>query len=336
MNRTTHILLARALFLCLTCLGPITPAGESIERSGQTAVNRALNFLARDAAAWRSEHDCSSCHHASMIVWAMNEAKGRNYVVDETMLADLTLWLTEAGEGKTSIPRPEGIPKALNTKAVYYALGLGSIPNPGAREREALRRLLQTVKSDQLDDGSWAAWPETRPPMFEPADEVMTQLATLAAMSGVNAGDATMKPIRDRGVEWLARHEKDPETQALALRLIILSQSGLPSDESKNRLIKRIQDRQNPDGGWSQVIDGESDAWATGQTLFALAQAKVSPTNAMVSRARGFLIQTQTPGGSWKMKSRPNKPGDSGAKNLMPITGAAAAWGVLGLVRSER
>jgi hypothetical protein len=34
------------------------------------------------------------------------------------------------------------------------------------------------------------------------------------------------------------------------------------------------------------------------------------------------------------MESRPTKPGAKGASNLIPITGAGAAWAVLGLVRS--
>src|SRR5262245_23877245 len=103
--------------------------------------------------AWKSEHDCSSCHHAALIVWAMNEGNSRGHAVDGPVLAELTKWLTEAGDGRTSVPRPESVPKALNTKPIYYALALGSVPNPGVTERTAMAKLLDTVKADQMENG---------------------------------------------------------------------------------------------------------------------------------------------------------------------------------------
>jgi hypothetical protein len=45
------------------------------------SIDRGLGFLARDAVEWKKEHDCSSCHHAAMVVWSMNEAKARGHAV---------------------------------------------------------------------------------------------------------------------------------------------------------------------------------------------------------------------------------------------------------------
>ena len=33
-------------------------------------IDRGLAFLAKDALAWKKEHNCASCHHASLVVWA--------------------------------------------------------------------------------------------------------------------------------------------------------------------------------------------------------------------------------------------------------------------------
>jgi hypothetical protein len=78
-----------------------------------------------------------------------------------------------------------------------------------------------------------------------------------------------------------------------------------------------------------------SDAWATGQALYALAHAGTKPDDPIIARAHAFLIRTQRPDGSWPMTSRPTKPGGEGSKSLIPITGAGTAWAVLGLVRSR-
>ena len=197
-----------------------------------------------------------------------------------------------------------------------------------------MKRLLNTVKSDQTENGSWSAWPETRPPIFGNSDENMTALATLALSPAAATGDEPAKAARDNGMRWLAETETDGDPQSIALRLILWRRLGRPADEWQP-LVRRIKERQNADGGWSQTADMASDAWATGQALYALAHAGIKPEESVVSRASAFLIKTQRTDGSWPMTSRPVKPGGSGSKSLIPITGAGSAWAVLGLVKSR-
>src|SRR4051812_21482671 len=83
-------------------------------RPKPAAVKRGLGFLAKDAFAWKEKHNCASCHHAALVVWSMREAKQRGHAVDETVLAEMAKWVAESGDGKTGVPRPAGVPKALN------------------------------------------------------------------------------------------------------------------------------------------------------------------------------------------------------------------------------
>jgi squalene cyclase len=94
------------------------------------------------------------------------------------------------------------------------------------------------------------------------------------------------------------------------------------------QVIETIAAEQNDDGGWSQMTELGSDAYATGQTLYVLARAGVKPQATTMKRGVNFLIRTQLEDGSWAMHSRVN------AKNLSPITGAGTAWALLGLIRS--
>src|SRR6185295_19881070 len=87
--------------------------------------------------------------------------------------------------------------------------------------------------------------------------------------------------------------------------------------------------------GWSQAKAMKSDAWATGQALYALSHAGIKPDDPAITRGQAFLTKTQRDDGSWPMTSRPMKPGGEGAKSLIPITGAGSAWAVLGLARSS-
>ncbi len=297
-------------------------------------IDRGLAFLAKDAVAWKQKHNCVSCHHASLVIWALREARQRGNAVDEPVLAELTKWVAEAGDGKTGVPRPAGIPRALNAKAVWFALALGADLKPDAVAQQGLKRLLKTVESDQTENGSWAAWPETRPPIFGNSDESMTALATLAVLPATAAGDDTAKAVRDKGVQWLAETKTDDDPQSIAMRLVLWKRLDRPAEEWQP-LVRRIRQRQNADGGWSQTRDMASDAWATGQALYALAHAGIKPDEPVIRRAHAFLIQTQRDDGSWPMTSRPVTLGGKGSSSLIPITGAGSVWAVLGLVRTR-
>jgi hypothetical protein len=173
------------------------------------AIGRGLGFLARDALAWKDKHNCVSCHHAALVIWSMREAKQFGHAVDEPVLAELTKWVAESGDGKTGVPRPPGVPKALNAKGVWFALALGADPKPDAVAQKGLKLLRKTVKDDQTEKGAWASWPETRPPIFGNSDESMTALATLAVLPAAAGGDDEAKVVRDRAVKWLAETKTD-------------------------------------------------------------------------------------------------------------------------------
>jgi hypothetical protein len=300
----------------------------------RATIDRGLNFLAEDSLVWKKEHKCASCHHAALVIWSMSEAQRRGHAVNEPVLAEMTKWVAGSGDGKFGMARPASAPEALSPKAVWFALALGAILKPDTVSQEGMKLLLKTVQSEQTEDGSWSAWPETRPPMMGESDESMTALATLALMPAAEAGDRSARAARDKGVQWLAETKTDNDPQSIAMRLVLWRRLGRPAEEWEP-LVLRIKERQNADGGWSQTKDMASDAWATGQALYAIAQAGSTSHGPVIARAQAFLIRTQRPDGSWSMTSRPTKPGGGGSGSLIPITGAGSAWAVLGLVSTR-
>jgi squalene-hopene cyclase-like protein len=328
--------LAIAMVLALVGFAPGQVAGGDVpERSDAAkAIDRGVAFLVKDALAWKSQYKCASCHHASLVIWSLNEAQRRGRPIDAAVLADLTKWIAESGDGKTGVPRPTAAPKALNTKAVYFALGLTANLSPDSATKKGLSRLLKTVEADQTANGSWIAWPETRPPFFGDSDESMTALATLALLPAAQEQDPAANTAVKKSVDWLAKIQNDDNPQSLALRLVLWRRLERPAVEWKP-LLERLKKSQNSDGGWSQADGMSSDAWATGEALYALAYAGVGPSEPAVIRGQAFLVRTQRTDGSWPMTSRPTKPGGPGSSSLVPITGAGTAWAVIGLARSS-
>jgi len=321
------------LLVVVLCASASAQNKSADEAQRSAALDKGIAFLVKDALAWKEQYKCASCHHGALTIWAMREAKLSGHKVDEPMLAELTKWVAASGDGKTGVPRPEGRPKALNVKAVLYSLALSADPDPSEEARQTLKLMWGTVKGDQLENGSWHAWPETRPPIFGGSDDSMTALATLALVPAAVA-DAEAKVALECGTKWLAENKTDDDPQSVAIRLLLAAKLARPRAEV-DPLVARIQERQNADGGWSQAKEMPSDAWATGQALYALSHAGLKSSDDSITRGRTFLLKTQREDGSWPMTSRPMKSGDKGATSLMPITGGGSAWGVLGLVRSR-
>jgi len=69
--------------------------------------------------------------------------------------------------------------------------------------------------------------------------------------------------------------------------------------------MKVLLDEQRSDGGWAQLPTLQSDAYATGQTLYALHIGGGLPvSDPAYQRGIRFLLQTQAKNGSWRVPTR--------------------------------
>jgi squalene-hopene/tetraprenyl-beta-curcumene cyclase len=125
----------------------------------------------------------------------------------------------------------------------------------------------------------------------------------------------------------------DEELQPTVLRLILWRRLGRPDSEWEP-LEQELRHAQNDDGGWSQIRLAATDAYATGQALYALAEAGATTDDAAIRRGQAFLGKTQRQDGSWPITSRAIMGNGKVATKFEPITHAASAWAVMGLVRS--
>ena len=107
--------------------------------------------------------------------------------------------------------------------------------------------------------------------------------------------------------QWLLQAE--PVTaEDRNMQLLGLSWAGADAGVLKG-LAKTILAGQQPDGGWRQREELGSDAYATGESLYALAKAGGLPTaDSAYQRGVKFLLATQVASdGSWRVKSRSPK-----------------------------
>jgi len=297
----------------------------------KATINRGLSFLANDSLNWKKSKQCYECHHAPFTIWALNEAKKQGYAVDEDVLADMTSWVVgEDYLARLLTERPDQKEIVFNEAPLLLALGIEAGNTNDTQD--GLKKLLTSIVNDQGNDGSWKRVNEARPILSSP--DTLTTLALLV-LSAPNAPDMGKegKAAQERGLQWLQTVKSDDELQPTALRLILWRRLGKPASEWKP-LHQRLRSAQNEDGGWSQIKSANSDAYATGQALFALAEDGVMKDDAAIRGAQLFLERSQRQDGAWAMTSRAIMGNGKVATNFEPITHAGTAWAVMGMVRS--
>ncbi len=128
--------------------------------------------------------------------------------------------------------------------------------------------------------------------------------------------------------------EPGHSNEALVLQLLVQQKFGTP--ERSAALLKQLWDEQNPDGGWSWMRgEKKSDAFATGQSLYALGSVGVPVASEAIERARSYLVQTQQPDGSWTVypDGFNDAPNEGRLKRTAPIwTYWGSAWTTIGLL----
>jgi hypothetical protein len=319
---------------------PKKPAGEAVTREqARKAAERGLDFLAKDAVAWRKERECSTCHHGTMTVWAFSEAKAQGYAIDKDQFADVVKWTKDRLLARIDQPRDTRPGWSMvNTPALYLSMMALAVPKQEAVSADELKKIVGHLLRHQETDGSWAwssAPAKNRPPPFFESDEVASLLGYTALGPYVPADPKEKSDVRDsreKAAAWLAKENPSDTTQAMVLRLYRDSRAGKTAKDLQPQIDALIA-RQNKDGGWGQLKDAASDAYATGQALYFLNHAGVKRDTPEIQRGVGFLVASQKEDGSWPMKSR-SQAGAEPYKNPVPITYFGSAWGTLGLVRS--
>ncbi len=334
--RTLSVLLLLITMLPMRALGG---AEGCAPPSAKDAIRKGVAFLTADAKRWMAERakaphaaNCVSCHHPTLGIWALNEAKRRGHAIDDKFLTEMKSWALATYKKRNPDAGAETRQGYTNStlEGTYLAFALGSGPLPKREHREILEHLLRRVLAMQEPDGSWKPFGYWAPLIDK---QYFNTTWTYLALSSHEVSEKTKGDLaagRAKALKWLEANPPEDHHQAVIARLLLWKRLGKPQSDAEP-LLRQLTAGQNPDGGWSQTPKMGSDALATGQTLYVFGLAGKNTKDAHVQKARDFLRRTQRLDGSWPMISRPparGKPTD----NLMPIVYAGTAWATLGLL----
>lgn len=262
--------------------------------NSKAAADRALPLLVRGAEGHVGKQTCFACHNQTLPVLALRAAGGHNEVVRDQ--ASFVRDFLKGNRDKFL----KGVGTGGGVDTAGYALF--TLELAGTKPDETTAAVAEYLLATDKDRDHWRAR-SNRPP-----SEASSFTTTHLALRGLKAfGTPEQKERIDRRVDqvrgWLLRTPAR-DTEDRVFRLLAMREVGIePGVVSVAG--RALMERQRPDGGWSQLDGRASDAYATGSALYALREAGVLKAgDAAYRNGVAFLLRTQLPDGSWRVKSR--------------------------------
>jgi hypothetical protein len=315
--------------------GLVFGAGESDPRVSPpaitAAVEKALPLLGKGMAGHREERTCFACHNQAIPMLAFTTARARGFKAGEADLDDdLDAIVDFLDSNRDNYRKGRGQGGQADTAGyALWTLEMGRW-KPDATTAAVAEYLLLF----QNDRDHWRTT-SNRPPS-EASAFTTTYLALRALRTfGTPEQKERIAKRTKAARNWLLQaRAKDTEDRVFRLWALQLAGAEVKDVRAATTDLARTQ---RPDGGWSQLEDRDSDAYATGTALVVLHQAGgLSTADAAYQRGLAFLVKTQQADGSWLVRSR-SRPFQTYFESGFPhgkdqfISMAASGWATTAL-----
>jgi N-acyl-D-amino-acid deacylase len=308
----------------------------------KAAIEKGLRRVEAGAANYTTHRACFSCHHQAMPLLAMTEGRHRGIEVEAKKPAQQVDFIL-----KDYKPREGAVAKGTGVGGATTTLGyaLWSLAAAEHKPDSTTTAMVKYILGKQRPDGSWPAQAKRPPSEGSPFTSTGVALIGLTAYGLRATGDAdevkeltaNVRAAIEKARRWLLEGSPaDTEERVFHLiGLLIVEAPAAEIQKARDRLLKE----QRADGGWAQLPDMESDAYATGSALIALERAGLAATSQPYRKGVRFLLKTQREDGAWvvETRSRPIQTffdnGDAGGKSQF-ISMAATSWATWALLKA--
>lgn len=326
-------MVARILVFALLASPALAHANDP-DASLRLAIEKGLKRLEQGSSNYIKNRQCFSCHHQALTLTAYHLAKERGFAVNDDRIKEQLDFTVATFKGKHDrIVKGEGIPGA-NTMAAY---ALFTLEQCGHAPDKTTAALVEFLLVRQRADGAWPALANRPPSEGSPFTNAALALRALKHYGSAFDKKDRVEKAASRGREWLLNNKPATmEDRMFHLRALVTAEVDRPVIEAARAAL--VKD-QRADGGWSQLSERGSDAYATGGVLTALRQAGLTTTDLAYQKGLQYLVKTQRDDGAWIVETR-SKPvqiffdnGDPGGKSQF-ISFAATGWAVMALLEA--
>jgi hypothetical protein len=282
----------------------------------------------------RARHNCTSCHHSTLTSMAVEIAIQKGIPEVDSFAAGRVRAMESTLQGAAN---PNLVDQfiTVNFIAPYVLLGLAAEKYPPNFYTDMA---VDYMMGQAKNDGSF--WGESGRAPLESGDIHLAAMAIHAIrLYASPAKQIRVNEMVARTKHWIEQASPDHH-QELVFQLLGMQWCG--SDrEQKTKVAEKLLSMQHADGGWSQLSTLGSDAYATGQSLYALYQSgMLRPEEEAYQKGLRYLLKIQDETGAWIVETRsfPIQPFFS--SDFPPydenqyISATATNWSVMALLQA--
>lgn len=317
------------------CFGPLptlATVGEPSPASLRAAVEKSLPLLTKGARGSMEKRErCFTCHNQGLPILALTTAKTRGFKIDEEELSKQIKFTADFLEkNRTNYLVGKGQGGQTDT-AGYALLALESGGwKPDATTTAVTEYLLQW-QNDLIHWRSQSRRPPTEQSLFTSTYVASRGLITFGTTEQYERIVNRMNGVRAWLLKTPAQDNEDRVFRLHALRIADVAETEI------HKAMQELLSTQQTDGGWEQIAEMKTDAYATATALVALHQAgRLATTDPAYQKGLRYLLDQQLPDGSWRVTSR-SKPIQSYFESGYPhganqfISSSAAGWATIAI-----
>jgi prenyltransferase/squalene oxidase-like repeat protein len=333
---STTCVLSCGIFLLSTLAGRMNKTATIDNEVIKQSVAKTMLILQKSAYVFTNNNQlkCASCHNNTLTAMATEMAREKGIPVIDSLSAHNIAAMKHT---LALACNPNKIKEFLTANFVipYILLGLSAEKYPPDTYTDIA---VDYIMSQAKPDGSFLA--ESFRVPLENGDIHLTAMAIRSIQLYASAPKKQqVNDLMKKTRLWLEQAQTDQQ-QELTFQLLGMHWCGSNKDQ-KNKIAQKLESMQNEDGGWSQLTTLKSDAYATGQILYALYESGMAKTDDPVyQKGLSYLLKTQNERGAWVLETRsfpiqPPMTADFPPYNRHEFISAAASnWAVMALMNA--
>ncbi|MEC9094917.1 MAG: prenyltransferase/squalene oxidase repeat-containing protein [Planctomycetota bacterium] len=292
-------LLTVLVLLNWLCIEDGVSAENDRQERIKKAIQRAIPLVEKSAREYLLHRECFSCHHQAMPIIALARVRDNGFSInDATFRSQVKHTAQHFSRNLEKYRQGQGTGGQVDTAGYgLWALNVGGV-SPNLSTEAVTAYLLK--RNQKLD--YWKRSSERPPSEASHFTSTYVAVRGLRAYGASNDREAIQKKL-SQIKSWLTQQPVE-ETEDLVFRLKLAVELQFKASV-RSRFAKEILNSQRADGGWAQLPNLQSDAYATSTVLDAILESKeVSISDDRIHNGVDYLLDRQKSDGSWFVHSR--------------------------------